>query len=120
LAETEAALDRIESRGEECRNIAEYGRKLLSIGALRYYQREDSSPGGHGVAGLVMLAEEWVTQYANTPTSETLPDGRPIQRNLDQMLVHEIDHAMLDNSQGDIHQDYGFSTPNSSSCSGLN
>jgi len=120
LNATEAALDRIESRGGECRTIAAYGRKLLSIGTLRYYPREDSSPGGHGVAGLIMLADDWVTQYANTPTLETLPDGTPIQRNLDQMIVHEIDHAMLDNEHGDIHSNYGFSTPNSSSCSGLN
>jgi len=114
---TREALERIRERGATCRKIADYGFALLEAGALRYYPNSLGRVGGIGATGLILLNEYWVDQTPVNPVQETLPDGTTIQRNLEFMLVHEIDHGML---TGNIHSRYGYSTPNTQKCSGLN
>jgi hypothetical protein len=89
LARTEAAFERIEQRGAECANIAAFGRQLLAAGGLRYFQQQDwyEEYAGWGSPALgAMLASFWVDQFG-------APGGTG-QRNFDNKLVHEIEHAM--------------------------
>jgi hypothetical protein len=109
LDSTNAALNRIEQRGGACAELAQEGRRLLSIGRLQYFAALSTDAGGWANPDIgVILASFWVDRYSGARVTSD-------NRNLDFALSHEIDHAL-----GRNHTDAaGYETPNSRACSGL-
>lgn len=117
------ALDRIANRGDECRRIADAGRRLLTSGFLVLYSRPSIQWVGGNVtfSGVAPLGGEWVSmediwtdRYEHTVTTEAQP------RNLEHSLVHELEHHMGRHhvGAGTSNEDL-FNTPHSKSCTGL-
>jgi len=109
LDSTNAALNRMEQRGEACAELAREGRRLLSAGRLGYFVPTTGDAGGWGDSDIgVIVADYWADQYSGGRVSGD-------NRNLDHILSHEIDHVL-----GRDHTDTGgYETPNSRTCSGL-
>jgi hypothetical protein len=106
---TETALQRIRARGGACAEIADQGLMMLRTGRIRYFSPMPGDAGAWGeLNGGILLADYWVIKYATSQTTEVPP------RNLDQTLVHEIDHV-----NGLRHLADPLETPNSRFCSGI-
>ena len=108
LTWTNAALDRIAQRGQECASIAARARELLSQNALRYFAPQTGDKGGWASSDIgVLLADYWVDQYGDPASTVT--------KNFDHTLVHEVEHTL---NRGHIDA-AGYYTPNSKQCGGL-
>ncbi len=101
----------MEARGLECRNLASFGRQLLSARRIRSFPYLGSGTasgwggGGYGIS----LQRTWFIYYANSPS----PEARP--RNLAIAFADELYHEM--------HPSYnhlrGGMNPFDQQCSGL-
>jgi hypothetical protein len=107
LTRTQNSLQRVETRGSECANIAAFGRQLLAAGKIRYFPSGDyGNVGGWGDPEMgALLDEAWVDDFGGTATG---------YGNFDMKLVHEIEHAM-----GRGHVEGSTETPHSASCAGF-
>ena len=114
----EAAISNIDSRGGVCNGMADDARSLLASGDLQLYPRTANSQGGYGSPDLgVYLEEGWIAWHTGVHTM--IDDaGNTLERNLEQALVHELDHYRGIYSHTDVNAG-AFRTTNSALCSGL-
>ena len=107
LNRTQNAIARIRGRGMECAYIADQAAALLAVGKLRYFDHQDGDDGGWGDApNGVLLSTAWVDTFYTV--------GDAFGRNLDQLVVHEVEHTL-----GRDHIDgTALDTPHSRSCGG--
>jgi hypothetical protein len=103
------ALARLDQRGPECHQLADFGRSLLP-NRVRVYPYMAGIDSGYGASGYgIAIQDTYVYKYAPAPSYETPP------RNLDMALAHELYHEM--------HPEYdhgvGKFNPYDQQCSGL-
>lgn len=110
------ALVIIGGRGGVCQQIANEGSRLLSEGKIKIYR---DSPGAVVAAwwspDINIILGEWAMALTGTIVYDANDaSGQRGQKNLQSILVHEIEHSM-----GARHDISGWRTPNSGLCSGL-
>jgi hypothetical protein len=107
LAKTEAALSKIEQRGEVCATLAQTGRALLASGKIRFYVYQAGDATGYGHPNTdIQIVQDVIARY-----NPALP-----AQDFEHILVHEIDHVLrLEH----IDPPTNWHTPHTAQCGGL-